>query len=101
MHHEHHFQQKKYSAWPAALSTTEGQFEQYRDRLGNLTLLESGKNVSVGANPFEKKREVYTTSKVQMTQNIADDYSKWNIDQIDNRTSELANAIAQIWSLDS
>jgi len=36
-----------------------------------------------------------------MTQNIADDYSKWNIDQIDNRTSELANAIAQIWSLDS
>jgi hypothetical protein len=95
------FTAKKYSSWPAALRTTEAQFEQYRDRLGNLTLLESDKNIAVGADPFKKKKEVYSTSKVQMNLRISDDYNKWNINQIETRTSELANAMVQIWSLDA
>ena len=95
------FTAKKYSSWPAALRTTEAQFEQYRDRLGNLTLLESNKNIAVGADPFKKKKEVYSTSKVQMNLHLSDDYNKWDINQIETRTSELANAMVQIWSLDA
>jgi hypothetical protein len=95
------FSAKKYSAWPSALNTTEGQFEQFRDRLGNLTLLETDKNISVGANPFEEKCDAYTTSEIQMTQAIADGYDEWDLANIEERTSELAQAMSQIWDLDA
>jgi hypothetical protein len=95
------FSAKKYSAWPAALNTTEGQFEQFRDRLGNLTLLETDKNISVGANPFEQKCDAYATSEIQMTQAIANGYDEWDLANIEERTSELAQAMSQIWDLDA
>lgn len=95
------FSAKKYSAWPAALNTTEGQFEQFRDRLGNLTLLETEKNISVGANPFEEKCNAYTASEIRMTQAIADGYNEWDLANIEERTSELAQAMSQIWDLDA
>jgi len=95
------FTAKKYSAWPSTLGTTEAQFEQYRDKLGNLTLLETEKNISIGADPFKKKRETYTTSKLKMNQQLCEDYDRWGTDEIEQRTSELANAMVQIWNLDS
>lgn len=93
------FSAKKYSAWPSSLQATEAQFEQYRDRLGNLTLLESDMNIAIGADPFKKKRETYAQSKIQMTQKVEEDYSEWNIDKIGQRTSELAQAMVQIWDM--
>lgn len=94
------FTAKKYSAWPSTLGTTEAQFEQFRDKLGNLTLLETDKNISIGADPFKKKKEAYTESKLRMNQQLCDDYDSWGTDQIEKRTSELANAMVQIWNLD-
>lgn len=95
------FTAKKYSAWPATLGTTEAQFEQFRDKLGNLTLLETDKNISIGADPFNKKKEAYAESKLQMSKKLSEDYDSWGTEQIDQRTSELANAMVQIWNLDS
>ncbi|OYR55664.1 DUF262 domain-containing protein [Halorubrum halodurans] len=95
------FTAKKYSAWPSTLGTTEAQFEQFRDKLGNLTLLETDKNISIGADPFEKKQEAYAESKLQMNQQLCEDYDNWGTDEIDQRTSELANAMVQIWNLDA
>lgn len=94
------FTAKKYSAWPSTLGTTEAQFEQFRDKLGNLTLLETDKNISIGADPFKKKKEAYAESKLRMNQQLCDDYDNWGTDQIEKRTSELANAMVQIWNLD-
>ncbi|SMO81592.1 DUF262 domain-containing protein [Halorubrum cibi] len=95
------FTAKKYSAWPSTLGTTEAQFEQFRDKLGNLTLLETDKNISIGADPFEKKKEAYAESKLKMNQQLCEDYDSWGTDEIEQRTSELANAMVQIWNLDS
>jgi len=95
------FSAKKYSAWPSTLGTTEAQFEQFRDKLGNLTLLETDKNISIGADPFKKKKEAYAESKIQMNQRLCEDYDSWGTDEIEQRTSELANAMVQIWNLDS
>ena len=95
------FTAKKYSAWPSTLGTTEAQFEQFRDKLGNLTLLETDKNISIGADPFEKKKEAYTESKLNMNQQLCEDYDSWGTDEIEQRTSELANAMVQIWNLDA
>jgi len=93
------FSAKKYSAWPVQLDMTEGEFTQVRDRLGNLTLFESGRNASVGADPFENKKDVYSTSGYEMTRAIATDYDEWSGENIDKRTKELAQACVNIWSL--
>ena len=93
------FSAKKYSAWPVYLSTTGAQFQEYRDRIGNLTLLESDKNVAIGAGPFDKKKEVYSESNIKMTNTVASDYDEWSIKHIESRTSELAQAMVKIWEL--
>jgi hypothetical protein len=93
------FSAKKYSAWPAKLDMTEGEFEQIRDVLGNLTLLEKNKNMAVGANPFDSKRSVYSGSKYEMTKAISRDYSDWSEAEILARSEELAQVATKIWSL--
>ncbi len=90
---------KKHSAWVTKLDTTEANFEQHRDRLGNLTLLESGKNIAASNNPFDDKQSVYSTSNVRMTQELAEDYDEWNLDAIEKRTAALAEVAGNIWSL--
>jgi len=89
----------KHSAWVTALDTTEATFEQHRDRLGNLTLLESDKNIRASNNPFETKKSEYATSNVKMAQMLAEDYEDWNLSSIQRRTSELADIAVNIWSL--
>jgi len=89
----------KHSAWVTTLDTTEATFEQHRDRLGNLTLLESDKNIRASNNPFETKKSEYATSNVTMTKTLAEDYDDWNLNSIQQRTSELAEVAANIWSL--
>lgn len=93
------FTAKKYSAWPAYLSTTEAQFQQYRDKIGNLTLLESDKNIAIGAGPFDKKKEAYGNSDVKMSNTVYSGYDKWGIEEIESRTSELAQAMVKVWEL--
>jgi uncharacterized protein with ParB-like and HNH nuclease domain len=90
---------QKHSAWVTTLDTTEATFEQHRDRLGNLTLLESDKNIRASNNPFETKKGEYATSDVTMTQTLAETYDDWNLESIQQRTSELAEVAANIWSL--
>jgi uncharacterized protein with ParB-like and HNH nuclease domain len=89
---------KKYNSWVTTLNTTETVFEQHRDLLGNLTLLESDKNVRVGANPFDEKRSEYQTSKFKMTQSISESYDRWGIDTIKNRTEDMADIAVSVWS---
>lgn len=95
------FSAKKYSSWPQYLDTTEATFEQHRDLLGNLTLLESNKNVKIGNSPFENKKQTYRESNSVMTNRIAEEWDEWGIEQINNRTSELAETATNVWSLDS
>jgi hypothetical protein len=94
------FTATRHSAWVAALDTTQATFEQHRDRLGNLTLLESDKNIRASNNPFETKKSEYKASDVSMTRSVAETYDDWNIDSIQQRTSELAEVAANIWSLE-
>lgn len=89
----------KHSAWVTTLNTTQATFEQHRDRLGNLTLLETNKNIRASNNPFETKKGEYATSDVVMTQKLAEDYENWNMGSIQERTSELAEIAANTWSL--
>ena len=51
------------------------------------------------ANPFEEKSTAYESSKITMNRKVAEDYDEWNIEMIEQRTSELAQAMVQIWEM--
>ena len=76
------------------------EFEEYGDTLGNLTVVEKSIN-SAGQNkmPLEKVPH-YDTSRYKMTQVLATSISankNFTKQDINSRTSELANYILDTW----
>ncbi|RKD95656.1 DUF262 domain-containing protein [Halopiger aswanensis] len=94
------FSAKKYSTWPGHLGVDEEVFEQYKDRLGNITLLESRHNAASGKHPFQQKKREYASSKYSMSQEIADQHQEWSTEKIQSRTEYLADVATQIWKIE-
>lgn len=66
--------------------------------LGNLSLLEAGKNTKEAANkPFEEKKAVYAGSKFAITQKITD--PQWTTQNIKSRQAHLAKLATGIWKI--
>jgi uncharacterized protein with ParB-like and HNH nuclease domain len=77
---------------------SEEQREKSVYRLGNLTILESTLNRSVGQKNFASKQEIYRQSIYALTQGI--EYSEWNYETIAARQSQLADSAVRIWRID-
>ena len=72
--------------------------ENYLWRLGNLTLLESGKNQDAGNHPFAEKRAIYEASDFKLTRKCAE-YVEWTPGAISQRQREMAEAAVEIWKI--
>lgn len=89
---------EKYEPWKPILNVSEAEYKNdYRNRIGNLTLLEESLNEEASANPFDQKKDQYRLSDFQMTEDIRSRYEEWNIDTIEKRSEELANIAVDIW----
>ncbi|HAH62805.1 MAG TPA: DUF262 domain-containing protein [Treponema sp.] len=78
----------------------DGKVQQYRYRLGNMALLEAGKNNSIGNASFSEKKKVYKKSSVPGTKRIGDsDISDWTENEIDAHQKRMAAAAKGIWKL--
>lgn len=86
----------KYNTWPDYFGVGEDTFNEEKDRLGNLTLLEKRLNLRASDNPFVEKKDKYRESEFKMAQAVAEK-PDWSIDMIQNRTNELARRAAEIW----
>ena len=74
--------------------------QQYRYRLGNMTLLEVGKNNNLGNSLFAEKKEVYKSSKVPMTLKIGEsDIKEWTEENIECRQKTMAKEAKGIWRI--
>ncbi len=72
--------------------------QQFHCRLGNMTLLEYGKNKDLGNADFKTKKEVYKTSTIPMTKKIAEsDIDAWTETEIDRRQQDFAKKAVGIW----
>lgn len=72
--------------------------QQFHYRLGNMTLLEYGKNKDLGNADFKTKKEVYKTSTIPMTKKIAEsDIEEWTETEIDRRQQDFAKKAVGIW----
>lgn len=70
----------------------------YIYRLGNLTLLESGKNNECQNKLFAEKKVVYQTSQYVITRDIVN-YPEWTPSQLRSRQEKLARLATSIWRI--
>lgn len=87
---------KKYNEWEEYLGCTESKFDQYKSRIGNLTLFERKLNIKASDSPFEQKKTYYRNSDFEMTSDLCD-IEGWSIDEIGQRSRQLANIANDIW----
>ena len=74
--------------------------QQFHYRLGNMTLLEAGKNRDLGNVSFSEKKAVYKKSTVPMTVEIGNsDLEEWTENCIDTRQKKMANEAKGIWKI--
>jgi len=96
------FTAKKYSPWKQYLNCTQEEFDEYKNRIGNLTLLESSLNRAVGDDPYNYKRQHYLNeTEFKMAMDIGKEYDEWNIEKIKDRSEKMAKITAEIWSIDN
>ncbi|GAD51316.1 hypothetical protein MBEHAL_0076 [Halarchaeum acidiphilum MH1-52-1] len=92
----------KYSEWKQYLNCSKEEFEEYKQRIGNLTLLQNSLNQTASDNPFVQKCEIYRNgTDFLMTQAIPDEYDEWRLEQIHDRTEEIADIICEVWSMEN
>lgn len=96
------FSADKYGEWKRYLSCTEEEFEEYKKRIGNLTLLQDSLNQTASDNPYEQKCNIYrNNTDFLMTQAIPEEYDEWSLDNIRNRSEMMADIICDVWSMDN
>ncbi len=89
---------EKYESWKPILDVSEAEYKnQYRNRIGNLTLLEERLNEEASTNPFGQKKDQYRLSDFQMTEYLRSNYQEWNTSTIEERSEELAETATKIW----
>ena len=71
----------------------------YVGRLGNLALLEGGKNTGISNKKFsEKQKLAYSKSGILLTRELNEKYPEWTPDTVKKRSKKLAKLAAELWS---
>lgn len=94
---EHVFPRNAEQGWEAF---PERDPESYAFRLGNMTLLEAGKNRDLGNADYATKREVYAESAFGITRELAEHNADWTPDRIESRQRWMASQATAIWRID-
>lgn len=86
--------------WLEPFGISDDEHDDFKKRIGNLTLLEEDPNISASNRSLEKKQEYYTEDETdfEMTHKLKDK-DKWAIDEIKDRSQEMAEIAAKVWSL--
>lgn len=75
------------------------EIEEYKNRLGNLTIMSKKPNNDQKSESFEKKKENYKQSDIKITNEIAKNFSEWNKENIKKRQEFLAGIAVKTWNL--
>jgi len=90
------FGNTKYAEWRRNL--TEEEFDDRKDKLGNLTLLLPSDHSSLDETSFVSKKNTYTNSDVKIAEEVAG-YDEWNDEKIEERNELLAKELIERWSV--
>ncbi|MBV6506054.1 MAG: hypothetical protein ILNGONEN_01623 [Syntrophorhabdaceae bacterium] len=85
--------------WKDAIPAGENH-DDYVDRIGNLTLLEKGRNKGISSVGYKEKRaKAFSTSTLSINRELLK-HTMWTTKEIDDRSQRLANTAGQVWHVD-
>jgi hypothetical protein len=100
IHLEHVMPQNPSGAWLKLKKQDEDMYEEYLNRIGNLTLLQDKLNQSASNKDFKtKKKEYYSKSRLFVTKEHFKNYNQWGYDSIQKRQEEIMKLVNNIWKV--
>ena len=97
---EHVFPKKPGNEWSSEIKEFRKSKQEYVDRLGNLCLLQERPNRKAANRGFSfKKEHLYEESKLTLTAQIAQRYSRWDPASIEDRQKRLGELALTAWPL--
>ena len=96
---EHILPKNPNQKWKGAIPNDE-KLEDYVDRIGNLTLLEKGRNKGISTLGYKDKKEAaFAGSSLAINKELLK-YATWTSKDIENRSRSLAIMAKQIWRIE-
>lgn len=95
---EHILPKNPNQKWKGAIPSDEN-LEDYVDRIGNLTLLEKGRNKGISTLGFKEKKEVALIGSSLAINKELLNFTTWTSKEIENRSKSLAALAKQIWCI--
>ena len=74
------------------------EYEEVKDRLGNMLLLPKTVNKDLDTKPFAQKNEVYATSGFKLAEKVAS-YEEWNKQSVDEFQNWMAQQAVETWKI--
>ena len=68
-------------------------------RIGNLTIMDSARNVAAANTSFDAKKSIYIESKIEITSMLAK-VEEWTLDAIQERQNTLAGKAVKVWPIE-
>jgi len=93
---EHVLPQSPEDGWGAF---NDRDLENFVYRLGNMVMLEAGRNKEIGNQPYADKRPVLQQSSMYLTQKLAEENTEWIPGRLDARQKQLANLATAVWRI--
>jgi len=93
---EHVLPQSPQAGWDAF---NDRDLEAFVYRLGNMVMLEGGKNKDIGNKPYAEKRPVLQQSGLRLTQKLAEENAEWLPERLVARQKQLANLATTVWRI--
>lgn len=69
----------------------------FADRLGNLVLIPGRSNRALGNKPFKHKVQVYKDADFVLTRSVAQDFTSWTPEAVNQRQDKLAKLALTVW----
>lgn len=100
IHLEHIMPKKPRGEWSKLKQNDPDNYEEFVDRIGNLTLLQDKLNQGACNKDFKmKKKEYYSKSRLKINKDTLTKYNDWNYKTIGERQKEIYKLIKDIWNV--
>lgn len=93
---EHVLPQSPQGGWEAF---SDRDLDNFVYRLGNMVMLEAGKNKAIANQPYANKRPVLKESGLTLTRELAVENDDWTPERIEARQNKLARLATAVWRI--
>ncbi len=93
---EHVLPQSPQGGWEAF---SDRDLDNFVYRLGNMVMLEAGKNKAIANQPYASKRPFLEQSSLKLTRELAAENQDWTPERIGARQNKLANIATAVWRI--